>query len=68
MIFLNVTQNEIASFGKGALLVKASAGSGKTLVLTARIARLINQTKRQILAITFTNKACEEIKNRKSVV
>lgn len=64
MIFLNVTQNEIASFGKGALLVKASAGSGKTLVLTARIARLINQTKRQILAITFTNKACEEIKNR----
>ena len=64
MITLTDVQHKIASFDKGALLVKASAGSGKTLVLTARIARLIAQTKRQILAITFTNKACEEIKNR----
>lgn len=64
MIKLSLTQNEIVSFDKGALLVEASAGSGKTRVLTERIKKLIPKTKRQILAITFTNKACEEIKNR----
>ena len=40
----------------------ASAGSGKTRVLTERIANLTKHTRRRILAITFTNKACEEIK------
>ena len=64
VITLSEKQNMVASFSKGALLVKASAGSGKTRVLTERIKRLTKITKRKILAITFTNKASEEIKNR----
>lgn len=64
VITLTTKQEEIASFSKGALLVKASAGSGKTRVLTERIKRLTKITKRKILAITFTNKASEEIRNR----
>jgi DNA helicase II / ATP-dependent DNA helicase PcrA len=63
-IELSETQEKIASFEKGALLVLASAGSGKTRVLTERIKRLLTKTKRQILAITFTNKAAQEIKDR----
>lgn len=64
VITLSTKQEEIASFSNGALLVKASAGSGKTRVLTERIKRLTKLSKRKILAITFTNKACEEIKDR----
>ena len=63
-IDLSPKQQEIVSFGQGAILVKASAGSGKTRVLTARIKRLLDTTKRKILAITFTNKAGEEMKER----
>jgi len=63
-INLSPKQQEIVSFGRGAILVKASAGSGKTRVLTERIKILINTTKRKILAITFTNKAGEEMKER----
>ena len=63
-IILSEKQQEIVNFLDGPLLVTASAGSGKTRVLTERIAKLTNHTRRQILAITFTNKACEEIKNR----
>ena len=63
-INLSKKQQEIVSFDKGAILVKASAGSGKTRVLTERIKRLIYTTKRKILAITFTNKAGEEMKER----
>lgn len=61
---LSPKQQEIVSFELGAILVKASAGSGKTRVLTERIKRLLDTTKRQILAITFTNKAGEEMKER----
>jgi len=61
---LSVEQEEVASHSEGALLVLASAGSGKTRVLTERIKRLADKTKRRILAITFTNKASEEIKER----
>ena len=61
-IQLSAVQEQIASFDSGALLVTASAGSGKTRVLTERIKRLVNKTKRKILAITFTNKASEEIR------
>lgn len=64
VITLTTKQDAVASFSKGALLVKASAGSGKTRVLTERIKRLTKVTKRKILAITFTNKASEEIRNR----
>lgn len=63
-IVLSPKQQEIANYIHGPLLVTASAGSGKTRVLTERIANLTKHTRRRILAITFTNKACEEIKNR----
>jgi DNA helicase-2/ATP-dependent DNA helicase PcrA len=63
-IILSQKQEDVVSFQTGALLVLASAGSGKTRVLTERIKRLANTTKRKILAITFTNKASEEIKQR----
>lgn len=63
-INLSPTQELIASHTDGALLVKASAGSGKTRVLTERIKRLTKLTNRKILGITFTNKASEEIKER----
>lgn len=63
-IFLSDKQQKIVNFRDGALLVKASAGSGKTRVLTERVKKLAESTRRKILAITFTNKACEEIKNR----
>lgn len=65
-INLSPIQQEVADYKYGSLLVKASAGSGKTRVLTERIKNLISLTKRRILAITFTNKACEEIKERLS--
>ncbi|GIQ71316.1 ATP-dependent helicase [Xylanibacillus composti] len=63
-IRLSTVQQNIVSFDDGALLVKASAGSGKTRVLTERIKRLIKKTNRKILAVTFTNKAGEEMKER----
>ena len=63
-IILSDKQQKIVNFRDGALLVKASAGSGKTRVLTERVKKLAESTRRKILAITFTNKACEEIKNR----
>lgn len=63
-IILSDKQQKIVDFRDGALLVKASAGSGKTRVLTERVKKLAEGTRRKILAITFTNKACEEIKNR----
>lgn len=63
-IHLSPKQEKIVSFGEGAILVKASAGSGKTRVLTERIKRLLLKTRRNILAITFTNKAGEEMKDR----
>ncbi len=50
----------------GAIYVKASAGSGKTRVLTARVQYLLTQTNKKILALTFTNKAGQEIKDRLS--
>lgn len=63
-IKLSSKQQDIVSFDKGAILVKASAGSGKTRVLIERIKVLKDKTKRKILAITFTNKAADEMKER----
>ncbi len=48
------------------LYIKASAGSGKTRVLTERVRYLLSQTNKRILALTFTNKAGEEIRERLS--
>ena len=64
MINLSNKQSEIVNLNQGAFLVKASAGSGKTRVLTERIKRLVDTTKSKILAITFTNKAGEELRER----
>jgi len=63
-INLSPRQQDIVSYDDGAILVLASAGSGKTRVITERIKRLLSKTKRKILAITFTNKAGEEMRER----
>lgn len=63
-VALSDKQKSIVLFQKGALLVNAAAGSGKTRVLTERICLLAQKTKRKILAITFTNQASEEIRTR----
>lgn len=58
------TQEKIVNHIDGALLVTAGPGSGKTRVLTERIINLLSQNKKRILALTFSNKAAEEIKER----
>ena len=68
---LNDAQKEAVSYLDGPLLIVAGAGSGKTKVLTSRIAHIIKQKKafpNQIIAVTFTNKAAKEMQNRVSTI
>ena len=64
---LSPTQRQAAEWGDGAALVLAGPGVGKTTVLTARIARILDSSRKRnfrVLALTFTTKAGDEMRTR----
>jgi DNA helicase-2/ATP-dependent DNA helicase PcrA len=67
---LNLAQANAVGYGEGALLIVAGAGTGKTTVVTRRIAHLISQGVKPdaILALTFTEKAAAEMEERVDIL
>jgi len=68
---LNPAQKKAVTFGEGPLLIIAGAGTGKTSVITRRIAYLIAEKKcksSEILALTFTDKAAQEMEERVDIL
>ena len=66
---LTAAQLDIVTAPAGNILVEATAGSGKTRVLTERIRRLLEQDRYAgVLALTFTNKAADEMRDRLATV
>ena len=66
---MNASQREAAKWGEGPMLVLAGPGSGKTYVLTRRVARLVLDTpdsRFKVLGLTFTTKAADEMRSRVS--
>jgi len=63
---LSDPQREAVEYGSGPLLIAAGAGSGKTRTLTQRLISMIKSgvEPKKIIAITFTNKAADEMKSR----
>src|ERR1700682_822461 len=67
MDLMSPTQRQAAEWGEGAALVLAGPGVGKTTVLTARIARILDASRNRnfrVLALTFTTKAGDEMRSR----
>jgi DNA helicase II / ATP-dependent DNA helicase PcrA len=64
---LSLVQKKAANWSEGSLLVLAGPGSGKTRVLTCRIAKILSESEGnnfRVLALTFTNKAADEMRDR----